>query len=151
MDSDKNNNKKIRPALIIITVVITTLLLGYVGISKTIEYKQKKVLGLTSDNLSEYQAVFLDNNQVYFGKVARIDSTFITLRDVYYLQADKKTQNLQEYEKEGEKLSLVALGREVHGPSNEMRINLEHVLFIEDLQKDSKVVNAILSQKQGGN
>ena len=37
----------------------------------------------------------------------------------------------------------VNLYYELHGPEDRMYINREHVLFIEDLQPDSKVVQAI--------
>ena len=140
--------KKIKPGLILALVVFSTLVLGYLGIGSLLEFKQKQILGLTTDSVSEYQAVFLDNNQVYFGKLVKIDSQFVVLRDIYYLQAEKNAESLKVHEDEAEQLALVALGNEVHGPTNEMRINLEHVLFIEDLKINSKVVSAILRQKE---
>lgn len=145
-----DTKKKIRPGIVMVLIILFVIVLSIVGIKGYFEYQQKHVLGLSSESLSKYQAVFLDNNQVYFGIVARIDSQFVTLRDIYYLQSDKKSQNLENFEnKAAEQLSLVALGNEVHGPSNEMKINLDHVLFIEDLKKDSKVVSAIQKEKSG--
>jgi hypothetical protein len=40
-------------------------------------------------------------------------------------------------------INIVKLGGELHGPTDEMRINRDTVLFIEDLKSDSKVVSAI--------
>ncbi|MBI4435485.1 hypothetical protein HY630_02340 [Candidatus Uhrbacteria bacterium] len=88
----------------------------------------------------DYQAVFLDNGQVYFGKLDRSRDEFLTLTDVFYLQsgvAVEQTSNL----------SLTKLGSEAHGPEDQMLINREHVLFIEDMKNDSKVVQAIQQYK----
>ena len=82
-----------------------------------------------------YQAVFLSNNQIYFGHVKNSSSDYVELDDVYYIQVNDAdtTQN-----------RLVRLGdAEPHGPKNEMVINKSHILFIENLNSSSKVVQAI--------
>ena len=98
-----------------------------------------------------YQAVFLDNNQVYFGKLTNTASAYPVLKDIFYLRV---TQPLQPPEGGTAQpdINLVKLGTELHGPSDEMRINREHILFIEDLKDDSEVTKAINSFKaQQGN
>ncbi len=90
----------------------------------------------------EYQAVFLDNGQVYFGKITKQKEHTIKLENIYYLQTEKKNSDETTNDKTGD-LSLVKLGNELHGPEDYMNINREHVLFIEDLRDDSKVVTAI--------
>jgi hypothetical protein len=93
----------------------------------------------TTENLiasGEYQAVFLDNGQVYFGKLHKSRGDFFLLTDVFYLQsgvAVEQTSNL----------ALTKLGSEAHGPQDSMQINREHILFIENMKNDSKVVQAI--------
>jgi hypothetical protein len=96
-----------------------------------------------------YQAVFLSNGQVYFGKVSNLHSDYVKLADIFYLQMKKGVQT-QEPPAEGEQpaaaqsqLSLIKLGSELHGPQDSMIINQKHVLFIESLKDDSKVVAAI--------
>jgi len=96
-----------------------------------------------------YQAVFLSNGQVYFGKVSDLNRTYVKLSDIYYLQMKKGVQT-QEPPAEGEQavaaqsqLSLIKLGSELHGPNDSMIINQKHILFIESLKDDSKVVDAI--------
>src|SRR3989344_7818454 len=73
----------------------------------------------------KYQAVFLSNNQVYFGKLYNANSSYPTLRDIYYLQV---TQVLQPKDPKSpaQQINLVKLGGELHGPEDEMRINREH-------------------------
>ena len=90
-----------------------------------------------------YQAVFLSNNQVYFGKLSNQNSQYPVLRDIYYLQV---TQPLQPSSPQPN-VNLVKLGSELHGPVDEMVINRDHILFIEDLKPESQVVAAIESTK----
>lgn len=116
----------------------------------------------TSYFQNTWQAVFLTNGQVYFGKVAKITPDSVFLRDIYYLQV--VTQPLQrsqdepaptEAEQQGQqRLTLIKLGNELHGPRDEMIINRNQVILMEDLKEDSRVVQAIadsLANQGGGN
>lgn len=89
----------------------------------------------------DYQAIFLDNGQVYFGKLKTTKQEFYTLTDVFYLQTGAVGLD------QTSSLSLVKLGNEAHGPEDKMEINKEHVLFVEDMKSDSKVVKAIQDYK----
>src|ERR1039457_5003898 len=40
----------------------------------------------TTINKNEFQAIFLTNGQVYFGKLADLNNKYVTIKDVYYLQ-----------------------------------------------------------------
>lgn len=91
-----------------------------------------------------YQAVFLTNGQVYFGKVVRRCDKEIRLTDIYYLQNDKQGA---EAVANGQDMKLIKLGNELHGPQDMMYINRGHVLFIEDLKPDSRVVKAMQQYK----
>ncbi|HUT22409.1 MAG TPA: hypothetical protein VMX18_03325 [Candidatus Bipolaricaulota bacterium] len=98
-------------------------------------------------NKSDYQAVFLTNGQVYFGKLTNKNASYVLLKDIYYLQLKEPLQEQQAGSETTPDLSLIKLGNELHGPMDRMEINKDHVLFIEDLQDDSKVVTAILDFK----
>lgn len=96
---------------------------------------------------SDWQAIFLDSGDVYFGKISNKDEQFITLKNVYYLKVNQQ--------KEGESsqqppLSLVKLGNELHGPVDAMEINRDHVLFIEQMRNNAKVVEAISRYEANG-
>jgi len=84
-----------------------------------------------------YQSVFLDNGQVYFGKLKESGDDFYELTDVFYLQTGSAGID------QASNLSLAKLGSEAHGPEDKMQINKDHVLFIEDMKSESKVVKAI--------
>ena len=86
-----------------------------------------------------YQAVFLTNSQVYFGKLSKRDSQFSVLKDIYYLQVNDAGGSPVA----AENIALVKLGSELHGPLDQMMINRDHILLIEDLRDDSNVVDAI--------
>lgn len=103
----------------------------------------------------EYQAVFISNGQVYFGKITKTDASEVVLKDVYYLMirrpVEVQTQTPEATpgaQPGGVKYELRKLGeQEMHGPMDEMRINRKHVLFVEDLKEDSMVVQAIQQHK----
>jgi len=96
---------------------------------------------VTESQTDEYQAVFMDNGQVYFGALDRSDDDFYTLTEVFYLQSGMATIQ------QTSNLALTKLGNEAHGPTDKMLINPDHILFIEDMKDDSKVVQAINQYK----
>lgn len=86
-------------------------------------------------------AVFLTNNQVYFGTINREDRSKVLLTNIYYIQM--KDQNAAS----ASDISLMKLGNELHGPEDQMEINRDHVLFIEKLKPDGRVAKAIADYK----
>lgn len=87
-----------------------------------------------------WQAVFLSNNQVYFGKLTQLNNGYFKLDKVFYLQSD---QNINDAQKESSSINLIKLGSEVHGPEDSMYIPEKQVLFWENLKTDSKIVRII--------
>lgn len=87
----------------------------------------------------KYQAVFVNVNgtnggQVYFGKITDLNSQYIRLSNVFYIQ----NQATQDGQASGS-YNLVKLGCELHGPTDEMLINRGEVFFWENLKNDSQV------------
>ncbi|MBI2474955.1 hypothetical protein HYV69_00840 [Candidatus Uhrbacteria bacterium] len=118
--------------IVILTIIVAGALWWYR--SATSPGDPSASLGMTS---IEYQAVFLDNGQVYFGKLKKSGEDFYELTDVFYLQTGAVGID------QASNLSLAKLGNEAHGPEDKMQINKDHVLFIEDMKSESKVVKAI--------
>ena len=102
---------------------------------------------------SDYQAVFLSNGQVYFGKLSGESSNTPVLKDIYYLQVQQQVQPADNADKASQtpQVQLVKLGNEIHGPLDEMRFNRDTLLFVEDLKSDGKVVTAIRNYQKNGN
>lgn len=94
-------------------------------------------------NNKEYQAVFLNGGQVYFGKVNNLNDRYINLTDIYYLNVNDQSVQPESSNSSQQNLSLVKLGCELHGPKDQMIINREQVTFWENLKDDSRVVTAI--------
>lgn len=104
----------------------------------------------------EYHAVFLTNDQVYFGKIAKSDSTEVVLKDVFYLLIRQPTE-VQAQNPEATpgaqgqqpRYELRHLGDgEAHGPMDEMSINRGQILFIEPLKEEGMVVQGIQRYKE---
>lgn len=130
-------------------VIILVLALLIVTIFNGLFSGSTKNFGRLSNwaDFSKYQAVFLSNGQVYFGKVTDVNNQTLVLENIYYLRS---AGNLQVSSNDNvtttpatDNFSLVKLGNELHGPEDKMSINLPQVLFVEDLKAQSKVVEAI--------
>jgi len=85
---------------------------------------------------TEYQAVFLDNGQVFFGKISETGTKFPLLNDVFYVQSAVNNETKQVSN------ILVKRGSEWHGP-NLMRLNAQHIILIEPVAADSRVAQLI--------
>ena len=91
------------------------------------------------DLSTPYHAVALTNNQVYFGRIDRLGTDYVVLRDVYYIQSrvNQETKQVANI--------LVKRGGEWHGPDR-MIVNRQHVLLIEPVKSDSQVAKLIAEQ-----
>lgn len=103
-------------------------------------------------NTSEYQAVFLTNGQVYFGKLKVVTPNYLKLINIYYLQVQSSSNGTTSASQlastsgtSGSNVQLVKLGNELQGPEDAMAINREQVLFWENLKPTGKVTQAINS------
>lgn len=151
---------------LLIIILIVVLLLGGMGALFIIKPEWMPIQIVTPNSplvssttkASGYSAVFLTNNQIYFGKLKNIDSDYPVLTDVYYLRVQRSlSENTEDNVKVEDKkspvpeakneLTLIKLGSELHGPTDEIKLNREHIMFIEDLKEDGKVVQAIKNHK----
>lgn len=94
-------------------------------------------------NVSGYQAVFLLNDQVYFGKLVIAGEHYI-LKDPYVIQdlpVDKEAT--KDTKQTAPNFSLQKVSNTVYGPTASMDINRDQVLFWQNLADTSKVATAI--------
>lgn len=91
-----------------------------------------------------YQAVFLSNGQVYFGKITKITKDTMKIEDIYYLNegAVDNSGNAT-----SDTIGLTKLGKELHSPDDAMMLERKNVLFWENLKSDGKVAQAIADHK----
>jgi hypothetical protein len=104
--------------------------------------KRKNTTGEANIDKSLFQAVFLKDGQVYFGKITKITESQITIENIYYLRQGKSGAKL-DLANLPDDTSLVKLGCEIHGPKDEMFIERKEVEFWENLKKDGQVAKAI--------
>ncbi len=99
---------------------------------------------------NQYQAVFLNGGQVYFGRLSGVDTRSIRITDIFYLRVNQQVQPDGKASTDTTKqdISLAKLGSELHGPEDEMIINRDQVLFWENLKNDGQVAKAIVEYKK---
>ena len=95
----------------------------------------------------QYQAVFLNGGQVYFGQITRLNTKFLKVQDIYYLRVNQTVQPKAGSTASND-VSLVKLGCELHGPTDAMLINRDQVIFWENLKTDGQVAKAVADYKK---
>lgn len=136
----------------VIIVVLLVVIVGFVAytlkpelfspVTKNLSTQKAKDTKVKS---SGYSAVFLVNNQVYFGKLQNAEGPNPKLTDVYYLRVQNQTQPATD--SAAPNVALIKLGSELHGPSDEITFNKDQILLIQELTADSRVFKAIEEYK----
>lgn len=101
----------------------------------------------TQIDSSKYQAVFLENNQVYFGKLYSYNTNHPYLKNVWYIQTPDSTNSADSTKNTQSSMQLIQLTKSVHGPEDEMLLNKSKILFVENLSSNSQVTKLINSNK----
>jgi hypothetical protein len=127
--------------VVLVVIVATVLVLGWQG------YTEGYFPFCCDD--SKWTGVFLTNGQAYFGHYYEGPSDKAKLYEVYYVLATQ-LQSQDPKAAPQTQLSLQRLGGEIHGPTQEMKISKQQILFLEQLRADSPVVQSIRALKQGG-
>lgn len=92
-----------------------------------------------------WQALFLSNGQVYFGKIETLTDHDIILTNIYYLTENETSNNDLTPEKINTKdYTVKKLGNEIHEPEDRMIVNRSQILFAENIKNTAPVVQAIL-------
>jgi len=96
-------------------------------------------------NTSDYQAVFLNNGQVYFGNIQQLNDNYLRMTNIYYLTQNSTSSTSTS----SSDYSLVKLGcQQIHDPLDEMVVNRSQVTFWENLNPSGKVVSSIKQFQQ---
>jgi hypothetical protein len=131
-------------------LIIGVVILALVIIAGTVATKQFFNASSQIDS-SKYQAVFLTSGQVYFGKLQNSNGDYLTLTNVFYLQAKTDATTAPNPQKassnSGSDVELIKLGNEIHGPVDKMVISHAQVLFYENLKPDGRVSQSITNYK----
>jgi hypothetical protein len=117
-------------AAVAISLLLLTSLVGLTGCGSS-----------SMDFPTEYQAVYLDNGQIFFGKLTDTGSPFPILRDVFFVQSQTDPTK-----KESKHLLFKRGASEGHHPDF-MRLNAQHIVVIEPVAPDSRVAQLIREAK----
>ncbi len=119
----------------VLSVLAALVILGAAGFAL---WKSRSAAAVKFD--TTYQAVLLDNDQVYYGKIEGLGTAFPTLTDVYYVehQANQQTKEVKNI--------LVRRGNEWHAPDHTV-INAGHIVSVEPVSPGSKVAELIAELK----
>lgn len=125
---------KFIPIITAVSLIVLGIVIGIMGTGffvDLIKYDRYDKNDFIDPNV--YQAVFLTNDQIYFGHLRDINSDYLILNDVYYVKIGEDGSG-----------QIVRLGAiEPHGPENVMTISKNQVLFWENLRDDSQVARTI--------
>src|SRR3989344_9104684 len=127
-------NSRNTPAIIAVSLAVLVILVGVMTVLTMVKW-QKYDRYDKKDFIDQatYQAVFLTNDQIYFGHLKNISSDYLILLDAHYVKVNE----------EGD-AQIVKLGVvEPHGPQDKMTINQDQVLFWENLKASSPVIETI--------
>ena len=95
--------------------------------------------GVKSDR---YQAIWLTDKSLYFGKLESVNDEYYRLTSVFYTQVAKATAD-DKQAADNPNVQLVKLGNELPYAEDMIMIPKKQVLFYENLKPDSKVTLAI--------
>lgn len=133
----KRNNKKLL-ALIgaaLAVLVLSLVVWGGVPGAGTIGHINK----------NGYQAVFLTNGQVYFGKLQSPAGDYAKMTKVYYIQGQTSESAKATDAGLSDVAELVKLEKSIHGPKDELLINKDQIMYFENLKDDGQAAKLIES------
>ncbi len=93
-------------------------------------------------NVFTWKAVFLDSNQVFFGKFINVPFvSTITLRKAHFIKPDESGSATSTTPKQS--MIISEIGEMPHSPTDTMVISKDHILYYESLRSDSSLVKGL--------
>ena len=100
---------------------------------------------------SKFQALYLNDQEVYFGKIKTINARFVDLQDVFSTNNPNALKAVQTSKSASTTaLSIVKPDCNAYGPYDEMIIARSNVRYWQNLRPDSQVVQAINAREHDG-
>lgn len=127
----------IRTALIAIGVIVVLAVLIFLGTTVVKSFSSSSFPSRVDGKT--YQAVFLSNGQIFFGKLTSGNDTYFELRHVYLLQSAVTSRGRPGAQQ------LIKLTKEIHGPQDLMMIDRSQILYIENLDPRGQAAKLISS------
>jgi hypothetical protein len=112
-----------------------------VAVLATINFTGVFSRNLLAKQTQGYQAVLLDNNQVYYGQLTGLNTDYPVLTDVFYVQTAVNQETKQASN------ILLKRGKEWHAP-DKMLLSARHIIMVEPVTPGSAVAKLIQQANQ---
>lgn len=129
------------------------LLVAGIAVLGWLLWSSQRVPGVASAiDTSKYQAVFLSNGQVYFGKLELISDDYMRLTNIYYLERQLTANTDEEDETDiqnptDNNFQLLKYSDVLYGSEDAMVISKDDVIRFENLRTDGVVAKAIANRQ----
>lgn len=124
----------------ILVALLTGLLIGGLGVAILSRDDGPGDAFAGQIDESRYQAVILSNDKVYFGRIESISDDFFELHSAFFLRETRESEEAEPVR------ALLPINREIHEPDNSMLIRKAEVVLVENLAKDSPILEEIKRQ-----
>lgn len=111
---------------------------------------------ISTIDTSKYQAVFLSNGQVYFGKLSVVDPEYMRLTNVYYLERQltaggavnsEDAEDTSTPPSSDNNFQLLKYSDVLYGSEDAMIISSSDIIRYENLRSDGVVAKAIANRR----
>lgn len=92
----------------------------------------------------KYQIVYLNNGQMYFGKLQNVDGAYLYMTSPYTTQATSSHESADDQTQ----TTIIKVSNQLYGPEDSIAIRASEVSFWQNLRDDSKVSQAIKAKTQ---
>jgi len=133
----KNYNKAYWPIVIICAIAAIAFSAYFFGYKDNAETAKQPLTG----GEPAWYSVKLSDGEIFYGQLADVSAEPLKLEKVYYNYEQAKNEE-KAFDEAGS-LRLVKRGKETHGPTGEMYFFRNQILYLEPLERDSKVFKAI--------
>jgi len=140
MVGDWANHKAFRAIQALLSLCVLVVIIGLLVFLAFNDSSSSSESSYVQTN--KLQAVFLNTGQVYFGTIKTLNTNFLTLTNIFYLQTSSSGSSTTSTSS-NTSVTLVKLGCEIHAPLDQMIINKTSVTFWENLSPSGEVAKAV--------
>jgi hypothetical protein len=140
MSGDWANHKTFRAVQALLSLCVLVVIVGLLVFLAFNDSSSSSESSYVKTN--KLQAVFLNTGQVYFGTIKTLNTNFLTLTNVFYLQTNSSSSTTSTATS-NTSVTLVKLGCEIHAPLDQMIVNKASVTFWENLSPTGEVAKAV--------
>lgn len=136
--------------------VVLVIVVAAIGVLGWLFWPQSNSSVAATIDSDKYQAVFLSNGQVYFGKLTIVNNDFMKLTNVFYLERQLTTGTGDTTNEEStdqpttsgdNNFQLLKYSDVLYGSEDAMIISKDDIIRYENLRSDGVVAKAIANRR----